>query len=105
MKGLNIGIAGYGIVGKKRHACIENHKNVRIVGVCDRNKEVGKSLGKDIKFFKSYKNLLREKLDAIFVCMPNNIAPLVCKEAIKRGIHVFCEKPPGRNVQDILDVI
>ena len=105
MKGLNIGIAGYGIVGKKRHACIENHKNVRIVGVCDRNKEVGKSLGKNIKFFKSYKNLLREKLDAIFVCMPNNIAPLVCKEAIKRGIHVFCEKPPGRNVQDILDVI
>ena len=57
MIGLNIGIAGYGIVGKKRHACIENHKNVRIVGVCDRNKEVGKSLGKDIKFFKSYKNL------------------------------------------------
>ena len=52
MKGLNIGIAGYGIVGKKRHACIENHKNVRILGVCDRNKEVGKSLGKDIKFFK-----------------------------------------------------
>ena len=52
--------------------------NVRIVGVCDRNKKVGKSLGKDIKFLKVTKTS-SEKLDAIFVCMPNNIAPLVCK--------------------------
>ena len=105
MKKIRIGIAGYGIVGAKRLACILKHKDTDIVAICDRNKHLGKSLDKNIKFFKSYKNLLKEKLDAVFVCMPNDIAPRVTIEAISRGLNVFCEKPPGRSVEDILNVI
>jgi len=105
MKKIKIGIAGYGIVGAKRQACIEKHKDVEIVAICDRNKSVAKSLNKNIKFYKSYKNLLKEKLDCIFVCMPNDVAPKVTIEALKHGLSVFCEKPPGRSVQDIIDVI
>ena len=105
MKKIRIGIAGYGIVGAKRLACILKHKDTDIVTICDRNKDLGKSLDKNIKFFKSYKNLLKEKLDAVFVCMPNDIAPKVTIEAISRGLNVFCEKPPGRSVEDILNVI
>lgn len=105
MKKIKIGIAGYGIVGAKRQACIEKHEDVEIVAICDRNKSVAKSLDKNIKFYKSYKNLLKEKLDCIFVCMPNDVAPKVTIQALKHGLSVFCEKPPGRSVQDIIDVI
>ena len=50
-------------------------------------------------------NLLKEDLDAGVVCMPNDMAPKVCKKAISKGVHVFCEKPPGKSVKDILEVI
>jgi predicted dehydrogenase len=37
--------------------------------------------------------------------MTNEIAPEVTIAGLKAGLHVFCEKPPGRNVKDIEDVI
>ena len=55
MKKIRIGIAGYGIVGAKRLACILKHKDTDIVAICDRNKHLGKSLDKNIKFFKNIK--------------------------------------------------
>ncbi len=105
MKRLRVGIAGYGIVGSKRHSCLKMHRNVDVIAVCDRNKNQKKNLDKSIKFFNDYVNLLKEDLDAIFVCMPNDMAPKVCKKAISKGVHVFCEKPPGKSVKDILEVI
>ena len=81
MKRLRVGIAGYGIVGSKRHSCLKMHRNVDIIAVCDRNKDQKKNLDKSIKFFNDYVNLLKEDLDAVFVCMPNDMAPKVCKKA------------------------
>ena len=104
MKKIRIGIAGYGIVGAKRQACIEKHKDVEIVAICDRNKSVAKTLGKNIKFYKSYKNLLKEELDCIFVCMPNDIAPKVTIQALNHGLSVFCEKPPALSSNDVEDI-
>ena len=55
--------------------------------------------------YKSYKNLLEEDLDILIVCLTNDIAPEVTIAALKAGFHVFCEKPPGKNVSDIIRVI
>jgi len=49
--------------------------------------------------------LLDEDLDALFVSMSNDIAAEVTMAGLKKGLHVFCEKPPGRSVEDIQDVI
>ena len=37
MTELKVGIAGFGVVGKKRKACVDRHPNLRLVAVCDRN--------------------------------------------------------------------
>ena len=55
--------------------------------------------------FSDYKNLLNKKLDIIIICLTNNISPQVVIESLKKDLHVFCEKPPGRNLNDILNVI
>ena len=34
---LKIGIAGYGIVGKKRHIFIDENINAKVVAICDQN--------------------------------------------------------------------
>ena len=37
MSELRVGIAGYGVIGKRRRACVDAHPNLRIAAVCDRN--------------------------------------------------------------------
>jgi predicted dehydrogenase len=39
------------------------------------------------------------------VSLTNDIAPEVTIAGLDRGLHVFCEKPPGRTVDDIIRVI
>ena len=104
MKKLNVGIAGFGVVGRRRMKCLDNHPHANVVGVCDM--ELVKTREADsIKYFKDHNDLLNEKLDVLIVCLPNNVAPSVTIKGLKKGLHVFCEKPPGRTVQDIQDVI
>ena len=48
---------------------------------------------KKLVFYKYYKDLLnKEKLDAVFVTLPNYLASTVTKECIKRKLHVFCKR-------------
>jgi len=101
---LKIGIAGYGYVGKKRRKILDNISGVKIVAISDKNPKY-KISSKEIKFFKNYKNLLNENLDVIFVSLPNKYAAEITRLAIKKNIHVFCEKPPGKNVNDIKKVV
>jgi len=39
------------------------------------------------------------------VCVPNYLAPEVTIAGLEKGLHVFCEKPPGRTVEDVRKVI
>jgi predicted dehydrogenase len=105
MNKLRVGIAGYGIVGKRRHVFINEHPRLEIVAVCDQNfKEV--YLQKDgITYHNNTTSLINENLDILFVCLTNNIAAEITVEGLKRGFHVFCEKPPGMSVKDIQKVI
>ena len=50
-----------------------------------------------IKYFQNYKDVFKFKdLDAVFVTLPNYLAPIVTKDALKNKLHVFCEKPPAK---------
>jgi predicted dehydrogenase len=102
---LKVGIAGYGVVGKRRKECVEQHPNMELVAVCDRIFTLDIVNDDDINYYQSYKTLLNEKLDILIVCLTNNMAPEVTIAGLKKGLHVFCEKPPGRNVEDIYKVI
>mgnify|MGYP001560093378 CR=1 FL=1 len=40
----------------------------------------------------------------MFVCLPNYLAADATVRALEKGLHVFCEKPPGRDLADIAKV-
>lgn len=101
---LKVGIAGYGIVGKRRHKYIDQHDNMRTMAVCDQTFRDEGQFDGGIKFYKSYKDLLNEDLDVLFVCLTNDIAAEVTIAGLEKGLHVFCEKPPGRDLNDIVKV-
>ena len=101
---LKVGIAGYGVVGRKRAECVSRNSMMELVAVCDRNIQVD-DLSNDIRSFNNYKDMLNEDIDVLFVCLTNDIAAEVTIAGLERGLHVFCEKPPGKDVGEILEVI
>lgn len=104
-KKLNVGIAGYGVVGKRRRKAIDQHPSLQTVAVCDRTFQGEGVLQDGVRYYTDYQRLLNEDLDILFVCMTNDIAPEVTIAGMEKGHHVFCEKPPGRDLKDIARVI
>lgn len=102
---LKVGIAGFGVVGKRRKDCINRHPHLRVVAVCDRTFDGEGTLADGVRHYQDYRRLLTEKLDVLIVCLTNDIAAEVTIAGLEAGLHVFCEKPPGRNVDDIIRVI
>jgi predicted dehydrogenase len=105
MNKLKVGIAGYGIVGKRRHIFINEHPNLEVVAVCDQNFKESYLQKKEIKYYNNTTSLINENLDILFVCLTNNVAAEVTIAGLENGFHVFCEKPPGMSVEDIQRVI
>jgi predicted dehydrogenase len=102
---LRIGIAGYGVVGKRRRVHIDEDPRLETVAVCDQAFAEAGVLPDGVRVHRDYRALLEEPLDAVFVSLPNYLAPEVTIAALDRGLHVFCEKPPGRTVEDVERVI
>ncbi len=105
MSSVKVGIAGFGVVGRRRKDCIERHPQMQVVAVCDQSFEGEGTLPDGTRYFRDYRRLLAEGLDALIVCLTNDIAAEVTIAGLESGMHVFCEKPPGRSVEDIVRVI
>ena len=102
---VRVGIAGYGVVGKRRRVCVDRHSALQLVAVSDRTFSGNGTMGDGVRFYADYHSLLEEQLDALIVCLPNDVAADATIAGLERGQHVFCEKPPGRDLADIRRVI
>lgn len=101
---LKVGIAGYGVVGKRRRQVIDQHPALETVAVCDRSFAGDGTLADGVRHYTHFSRLLDEDLDILFVCLTNDVAAEVTIKGLQRGLHVFCEKPPGRDLDDIIAV-
>jgi predicted dehydrogenase len=98
---LKAGIIGLGKMGHIRAEVIQNHPAFDLRAVCDVTEGNGPGSPK-VRFFSDYSDLLKQDLNAVFVCTPNLYIPEIVVNALNRGMHVFCEKPPGRNLNDVI---
>ena len=103
-KTLKAAIIGYGYMGEIRRSVIERNQRLELIGICDTHSVTRKNIS-DCRAYSSCVSLLEEDVDVVFVCTPNSFSPEICAESLKRGKHVFCEKPPGRNVEDIKNIM
>ena len=101
---LKVGIAGYGVVGKKRKKILDNIPGVRVVAISDKNKK-NRILNKNINFYDDYNKLFNENLNILFISLPNKYAADATIKAIKKNVNVFCEKPPARNLRELKKVL
>jgi predicted dehydrogenase len=78
---------------------------MKTVAVCDQNFKEEGVLADGVRSYPHYSRMLEESLDILFVSLPNYLAAEVTIAGLNKGLHVFCEKPPGRDVDDIKMVI
>ncbi|PIW30981.1 MAG: oxidoreductase [Rhodospirillales bacterium CG15_BIG_FIL_POST_REV_8_21_14_020_66_15] len=102
---LRVAIAGYGVVGQRRRQFIDGHPDLETVCVCDRAFDGSGRMADGVAYFRTPEDLLTQEFDALFVCMTNDVAPDVTIAGLEKEVHVFCEKPPGRDVADIRRVV
>jgi predicted dehydrogenase len=99
---LRAGIVGYGYMGEIRRRAIDAHPGLALVGVCDPKLKDPAVVAAPV--FHDYRALVAAGVDIVFVCTPNHLTPDVTVFALEHECHVFCEKPPGRTLQDIVRI-
>lgn len=106
MSMLKVGIIGCGGIANNKHMpAIKKVGMAEIVAFCDivpeRAEMAAKEFGTpDAKVFTDYKELLKERLDAVYVLTPNRSHSFITVDALHSGKHVLCEKPMAINSQE-----
>src|SRR3989339_918108 len=105
---MNIGIIGFGVMGKTRLKTINSMGGGHRVTMISDPKKID-STGMDlagIKLTGDYNDIITNKdIGAVFVCTPNYLTKEIVVKALKHNKHVFSEKPPGRNLAEINEMI
>jgi predicted dehydrogenase len=99
MKKIKTAIIGMGKMGNIRYDAMKLHGGYDVVAVCDIDE--GSLNGfYELKYMNWQECLLTQSLEAVVICTYNSdIAEMVCR-ALTNGLHVFSEKPPGRNINE-----
>ncbi|MCZ4282337.1 Gfo/Idh/MocA family oxidoreductase [Kiloniella laminariae] len=98
------GIIGFGYMGEIRKRVADQFDELNVIGVSEVSAEKRARI-KGCPAFETYEELMELDPDILFVCTPNVYSPELCIRSMQAGKHVFCEKPPGRNLQDIQNIV
>lgn len=100
---IRVAVVGIGKMGLSHLAMLRAHPDVEVAAVCDSAKYVLDVLEKytGLRSFTDYERMLDEtKLDAVAIATPTGTHFEMAEQAIKRRLHVFCEKPLTLNSHD-----
>lgn len=97
MAPVRIGIVGVGQIGKQHLAAYATMPDVQLVAACDIDApELARvaALHNIPNTYASFRELLqRDDLDAVDVCLHNNLHAPVTIAVLESGKHAYCEKP------------
>ena len=99
-KQLKIGIIGFGKMGRIRYETLNALPGCKVTWGYEINSEI--VLPEGVQRANSPRDILEDKnVDAIIVSTSNDMLKELVVEGLDRGKHIFCEKPPGRNMSEL----
>lgn len=93
---IRVGVVGLGKMGISHLAAFRAHPDVELAGVCDTAKYSRDVLAKytGLATFADLGDMFdRARLDAVVIATPSHLHAPMVRQALERGLHVFCEKP------------
>jgi len=99
---IQVGIVGYGKMGKIRAQTIMDTGRARICAAYDPSPV---SSEQDLPWVDSVEKLLDHPgIHTVFICTPNYMNKPLTIAALQAGKHVFCEKPPAFTAADVEEI-
>lgn len=96
---IKVGIIGFGKMGRLRYEVIRKDGGGCVVGVVDPCEKVSLP---EVRVYRTAEELIDDPhLDAVFICTPNYLNYPLTVKALQAGKHVFCEKPPAFNANEM----
>lgn len=105
-----LNIAHIGIGGRGR-ANVNGTQAENFVALCDVDaKQAGETFNKypNVRKYTDFRKMLDEvdsKIDAVTVSTPDHTHAVAAMEAIRRGKHVYCEKPLAHSIYEIRELM
>jgi predicted dehydrogenase/glycosyltransferase involved in cell wall biosynthesis/2-polyprenyl-3-methyl-5-hydroxy-6-metoxy-1,4-benzoquinol methylase len=101
---IGIGVIGCGSVSRVHLHHLASREDVELIGVCDTIKERAKQCQAEFGaqwHTTNYKELLQDdRIDAIFVLVPQGLHAEIVVAAAQHDKHIFCEKPMAMTVAE-----
>ena len=109
MKTVRVGFIGAGWWATTHHMpLLEKREGVELKAVCCLGQEALQKVQRRFHFAyatESYKDLLKQELDAVCVCSPHAAHYEHARAALELGIHVLCEKPMTLRAREAWDLV
>ncbi|MEM7305266.1 MAG: Gfo/Idh/MocA family oxidoreductase [Planctomycetota bacterium] len=96
-----IGVGGMGAADLRQ---ISSHPNVDVVALCDvdENKlKAAAELHPDARLYRDWRKMMERedgRIDSVHVTTPDHMHAAITVTALRRGLHVYCQKPLTHNV-------
>lgn len=103
---LNVACIGVGGMGRSDLDSVASGKNVRIVALCDVDENHLAAASKDhanARTFADFRRLfdaMAKDIDAVVVSTPDHMHGPIALAAMRRGKHVYCQKPIAHNLHE-----
>lgn len=101
---IKVAIIGFGRIGQVHFKSLINHPNYQVTHVCD-IKPASDFAEKfpAIKYVNDYREVLKDPaVEAVLIGTPTSLHPTMIIEAAKAKKHIFCEKPIGFEMTEIM---
>lgn len=101
---VQVAAVGVNGMGFSDFSNIASHEKVKHVALCDvdlQRFDKAEEKAKDAKKFQDFREMfatMADQIDAVSVSTPDHMHALVSIEAMKRGKHVYCQKPLAHTV-------
>lgn len=101
---IRIGVVGAGIIATEHLKHIHRNERAELAAVCDVAPAAAERAARQYggKAYDDFDEMLdREKLDALFICVPPFAHGNMEEKAAERGIHLLVEKPLGLRMDEV----
>jgi predicted dehydrogenase len=106
---IRCGVIGLGKMGML-HASLANAiEGSQLAAICEPNRTIRNwfgTFGSNIPAYQNYEDMLdAEPLDAVFICTPPSSHILIATACVRKGCHVFIEKPLSLTAEGVKPLV
>lgn len=106
---MNLGFLGVGWIGCNRMQVMMEHQKVKVISIVEPSEENSSralNIAKEAEIKKNAEDLYNDDaLDGIAIASPSALHAQQCIKALQAGKAVFCQKPLGRTLPEVREIL